>query len=169
MKTKKTEGFRGFRWPSKGQIKMFETIAVLVVFFILLMFGLTFYSKIQKITLNRELEEIAVLKAIDTSEQISFLPELQCVGVQDIDCIDILKIDAAEFIIDENRLDYFDTFGFSNVFIIEVYPDTGEEWEIYNLPKKEDKGKLATQFPVSLHDPIEDTYSFGVLTIEIYR
>ncbi|MBR9691284.1 hypothetical protein GOV06_00700 [Candidatus Woesearchaeota archaeon] len=153
-----------------AQVKMFETIAVLVVFFVLIMFGFMFYTKIQKGSFEEAREENLILKAIDTSQKISFLPEFQCSrdNIQEENCIDMLKLDAAEQVINKNKLDYVETFGFSRVYIQEVYPSQ-DEWNLYDLPKQEDKGKISTQFPISLYNPLTDTYSFGVLFVDNYR
>ena len=79
----------------KAQVKMFETIAVLVVFFMIILFGFMFYTRVQQTTFEAETEEQIILRAIDLSQNIFFLPEIQCIGEHKIDCIDILKLDAA--------------------------------------------------------------------------
>ena len=62
----------------KAQIQMMETIAVLLIFFVILIIGFIFYirtagfGQAQKVTKDQELQSIRV------SQAISFLPELQC-------------------------------------------------------------------------------------------
>ncbi|MBW2996271.1 hypothetical protein KY332_03150 [Candidatus Woesearchaeota archaeon] len=160
--------FRGLNCP-KGQIKMFESIAVLVVFFILLMFGLMFYSQVQKASFQREMEQIRIEKAIDTAQRVFFLPELNCIGTHDVDCLDELKLENAESIIKENSVYYQDIFGFSNVEIQKIYPESIDSWQLYDVPRPKYTGIISVQFPVSLYDPIEDLYSFGILYIDVYK
>ena len=150
----------------KAQIKMFETIAVLVVFFIIIMFGLMFYTRIQKGSFEAELEEKTIQRAIDMSENIFLLPEIECIHKKG--CIDLLKLDAATEIINTNRIFYFSIFGNSRVLIQQIYPEQ-QQWNLYDFPKTEDRGKISTQFPIPVYDPKNDTYSFGVLYVDIYR
>ncbi len=152
-----------------AQIKMFETIAVLVIFFIIILFGFIFYTRVQESTFAAELEEKTILNAIDLSQSVFFLPELQCIGEHKIDCIDILKLDAARNIISSNRADYFDLLGYSNIYVEEIYPESTASILLYDSPKTEDKGQISTQFPISLYDARTDAYSFGVLYIDVYR
>jgi hypothetical protein len=154
----------------KSQIKMFETIAILVIFFILLMFGFIFYTRIQKGTFEAEQEEVTVLKSVETSQKISFLPEIQCSrdNIEEKDCIDLLKLEKAGEVITLNIADYFNIFGYSNTYVKEIYPEENE-YLLYDFPRKENRGKISTQFPVSLYNPQTDTYAFGVLFVDIYR
>jgi len=154
----------------KAQIKMFETIAILVVFFILLLFGFIFYTKVIKGTYQEEQEEAFTLNAIELSEKIQFLPEISCTrnNIAEKGCIDLLKLKAATKIVNENRLDYFDSFGYSKVYLQEVYPNENE-WILYDFEKNIDSGKISTPFPISIYDPLEDESRFGVLYIDIYR
>jgi len=73
---------------------MFETLAVLVVFFFFLIFGASFYFKIQENSLLRELERSAQLQAVQTAQKALTLPELDCsfAGVQRQNCVDIDKV-----------------------------------------------------------------------------
>jgi hypothetical protein len=153
-----------------SQIKMFETIAILVVFFFIILFGFMFYSRIQESTFQAELEEKSALKTIEMAEKISFLPEIQCSrdNIPEEDCIDLLKLDSAAKIINDNSLAYFDIFGYSYIHVDEIYPSS-ISWSLYNFSKKEDLGKISIPFPVSLYNTIDDKYSFGVLYIDIYR
>jgi len=78
----------------KSQIKMFETIAVLIVFFFLIGFGMTFYFMIAKSGAKKEAERAQSLKVIQVLQKISHLPELDCirVGVETENCFDLIKL-----------------------------------------------------------------------------
>jgi len=157
---------------NKAQIKMFETIAILVVFFILLMFGFTFYTKVQETTSRRAAEEQTTLRAVDISEKVIFLPEIEYYEDNNPKGgIDILKLNAAAQIINENMQDYFSLFEYSYIYVEEIPLDgaTPRKWLLYNFSREEDKGAVSTPFPTILYDPIEDRQAFGVLYVDVYR
>lgn len=60
----------------KAQLKMFETIAVLVVFFFLIVFGVSFYFVMQRSSYNKQVERNMQITAIDIAQKISDIPEL---------------------------------------------------------------------------------------------
>ncbi len=62
----------------KSQIQMGETIGILFVFFILVVFGFVFYMNVMKGSSKVEMEENIQLKTIGIAQRASFLPELQC-------------------------------------------------------------------------------------------
>ena len=159
----------------KAQIKMFETIAVLLIFFVLIGFGLIFYSKIQGQGFQAKQEENFELKAIQTAQLVSFLPELQCSsdGIITDDCFDTLKVEALYEIInnppnnDIKNKYYFDIFGFSEITIKQVYP-TVNNWPIYKKIPNNYKAKSSIKIPISLYDANSRKYGFGVLNIDVY-
>ena len=77
----------------KAQVKMFETIGVLVIFFFLIVLGLSFYFVIAKKGAVEQYEKAAQLKGIEIIRKAITLPELDCarVGVQVENCFDKLK------------------------------------------------------------------------------
>ena len=156
----------------KSQIKMFETIAVLIIFFVLIGFGLVFYSRIQGQQSQEKQEENFELKAIQTAQLVSFLPEIQCSsdGIPTNDCFDILKIKALNYVNTgeiRNKY-YFDTFGYSEISINQIYPSV-VNWDIYKRPLTDSKAKSSIQIPVSLYNASSRKYNFGVLNVAVYR
>ena len=153
----------------RAQIRMTETIAILFIFFILLIFGLVFYFQFQKSSIERQKAEILSEKSIDISLRASFLPELVCRGTPTRkDCIDLGKLEVAQDKFSNEYLDYyFDMFGFARITVEEIYPG-GENWTLYDRALVDYTRFVSTPVPVSLYDPGEDKYSFGVLTIEVY-
>ena len=84
----------------KSQIHMLETIAVLAVFFILVILGFVFYTKMYKSGVEEEKEETIELSAVKIAQRAATLPELQC-SENDVvrdNCVDRLKLYAAEYI-----------------------------------------------------------------------
>lgn len=148
---------------------MFETIAILFIFFIIVLFGFIFYTRIQKTTYKAEQEEAVILRAIQIAEKASFLPEIQCSfdNVPVEDCIDKYKLEALTPIIDPNKIYYYRIFGDSRITINQTYPSDTVSWTLYDRPKEGER--LSTQIPVSIYNPATDQYTFGVIYVEVYR
>ncbi len=153
---------------------MFETIAVLLIFFVLIGFGLIFYGRIQAGSFQEKQEENFELKAIQTAQLVSFLPELQCSSNNIIvdDCFDILKVEALSEFIEQNpnirNEYYYDLFGFSSISIEQVYPSV-VSWSIYERTTERTKAKSSIMIPVSLYNASSRAYNFGILTVAVYR
>ena len=151
----------------KSQIQIGETIAVLFVFFILIVIGFLFYTRIIKSNIESEQAELSQLRSVGISQIVMFLPELQCSeGNVVIDnCIDTLKLDAAKNRMRQNDVYYYDLLEFGEVNISEIYPDSTNKWNIYSR-KTNFTSKFMTNVPISLYNPIDKKYRFGILTIE---
>lgn len=157
----------GMVQQNKSQIQIGETIAVLFVFFILIIIGFIFYVNVIKGNIELEKEELSQLRAIGIAQRIMFLPEVQCSEDNIIidDCIDILKLNAAQQLMKENEIYYYDLLEFSEVTISQIYPPTAK-WTLYYRKTQDYKNSFVTNMPVSLFDPTVRRYRFGLLTIE---
>lgn len=155
----------------KSQVKMGENIAILLVFFLLLGLGLIFYWVFFRQSAEKESTEIFDMRTIEIYQKIFFLPELQCTDnniVKD-GCIDIIKAMALKKYLDEypdERVFYYNIFGFSDVTIIDI--ETTEEVTIYSNTI-ENTSKSKTRIPVLIYNPIQSKYDFGVAEIIVYR
>ena len=152
-----------------AQIQMMETIAVLFIFFILVVMGFVFYAKILKGNLEEQKEESIQLNAIEVAQRASSLPELQCSedNIVSDNCIDILKLEAASGIMRQHDVYYYDRLLFSKVTVNEIYPGSNE-WALYSRPLDEFSNKITTSIPISLFNPIENKNSFGIMTVELF-
>ena len=156
----------------KAQIQIGETVAVLFVFFILVIIGIIFYVKIIRGNIESEIQEASQLSSIGIAQRVMFLPELQCSNDNVIkeNCIDILKLNNAENLMSGNEVYYYDLFEFSNIIVSEIKPDgtSGEPSNIYLRTLDKFKNKFVTNVPISLYNPTTKRNSFGLLTIETY-
>lgn len=152
-----------------AQIQMMETIAVLFIFFILVVVGFVFYAKILKGNLEQQEEESVQLNAIEVAQRASSLPELQCSedNIVSDNCIDLLKLEAASQIMQQNDVYYYDRLLFSKITVNEIYPDN-KEWALYSRPLEDFSNKITTSIPISLFNPIENKNSFGIMTVELF-
>ncbi len=155
----------------KAQLKTGETIIVLIIFFILLAGGMVFYAKIQLFTGKQEAQEAQELDAIAVEQRVRHLAEIPCTidATVVFDCYDLSKIEALQATIADNSL-YYSSIVFKNsgVVVTSVYP-TSEEVILYEYPyAAESSGAQPFRTPVTLYDPVTDSYSFGYITIEVY-
>ena len=152
----------------KSQIQIGETVAVLFVFFLLIIIGFIFYVSVIKGNIETEKDELSQLKSIEVAQRVLSLPELQCsedVVKERENCFDTLKLKAAKEILPDNEIYYFDIFEFGKIDVKEIYP--GDDfWDLYSKPSDEYKNNFSTNIPVSLYDPKTKKYSFGILSIE---
>lgn len=155
----------------KSQTQMMETIAVLFIFFILIAFGFIFYANVLKGSVEITKREHSELKAVELAEIVSSLPELHCSeeNIVESACVDKLKIDGASSVIQSpsNRVLYFDMLGYSDISIEEVYPGNYTRSIYSNIPG-DYKNRLPSYIPLSVKDPINKGYSFGVMTVVLY-
>ncbi len=156
----------------KGQIKLGESMAIIVIFFFLIVFGLSFYMRVQKHSFDEKRSANLDLKTIQLVQQTIFIPEIQCtqknVGMEN--CFDVMKLRALISLIDEDpdaRLYYYDLMGFSEINITPIYPD-GPTIEFYNNPKEDADTITSTKMAVTLYDAATGKYSFGILSIYMY-
>jgi len=167
----------------QGQIHISETIAVLFIFFVLIVFGLIFYLNYQKVALKEKSEELLVARAMDTTLKALYLPELVCTRQESelqINCMDVMKLNSAEEIMLKDPGGYYEQiFGYANITVKEIYPDEDNEWNIYNNPKITmvngepviNRRTEPTRFVIALRDYSSDgieRYSFGYVLVEVY-
>ena len=157
---------------------MGETIAILFIFFMLLIVGAVFYLNIKRVTVGRDVQEQFELRAVEISQIISFMPEVQCTEANVVEngCFDIFKIQAldqiqkglSDGVMNDAALFYGRDFGTSKIEISQIYPP-GQSYTIYSNEPESFKDAPITHMPISLFDPVEDKYYFGVLDVTVYR
>ena len=155
----------------KSQIKMFETIAVLVVFFFLIVASATVYLQIQKGSQKKYLQKTSQQESLELLQKALSLPELDCSfsSVQKENCFDIYKIDSFSQLLtqEHNIIDYFPVFGYSEIKITTIYPEKAERILYLNKPE-EYSSKLVSQSPILLYNATTNTYSFAVAEVNSY-
>ena len=156
----------------KSQIKLGETIAIMFVFFILLIVGAVFYMNLQRTTVARDISEAYELRAVELAQIISFLPEAQCTTFNDVkaSCFDIYKlISLGKVTATPKGLDVYSVeFGTTKIDLLVIYPFESN-WTLYNNPKKDFKDAPVTHIPISLYNSSSDKYYFGVLEVTTYQ
>ncbi len=150
----------------KAQIKMFETVGVLVVFFFLIMIGMMFFARESGIQHQEDLEKSFDLRTMDVIQVANNLPELQCtndnVGLDN--CYDILKLESFQ-----GETFYYNILYFSRINITQIYPESESSWEIYSNVPRDFTSKSQTKIPISLYNSSSRSYYAGILTVEVFQ
>jgi hypothetical protein len=156
----------------KSQIKMGETMAILVIFFFLVMFGFSFYTKIQKVSFEKQQKLMRDLAIIKLTQRASFMTEFQC-SFKDIsvdNCYDSLKLEAFEDVIENEpgvKDYYFSMFGDTHIRIKEIYPGQ-TEYLIYDNPLAEWTFKDEVVWPISIYNATTKRFSIGLMNVTMY-
>jgi|SaaInlLV_10m_DNA_2_1039722.scaffolds.fasta_scaffold00029_8 hypothetical protein len=170
------------RHNRKSQLKIGESILVLMIFFILLVLGLIFYAKIQVHLNEEEKDKYQAKRIIDMALAVKFLPELQCStqATEEFDCIDLAKLESFEKVVGENLLYqryYAQLFPNAKIIINQSFSPRGEALSesgkilidnVYELDPTKRASLTILSLPVTLYDPIMDINSFGFITLEAY-
>jgi len=180
IRTKKIFNFQALVKPRRAQIRMSETIAVMFIFFILVVFGIIFFYKYSQVAYNEEQEELLGIKAVEITLKTLYLPELICSNGEaepDYNCFDLMKLRQVNKTFSQHFEYYHDLFPYSRIMVEQLYP-VYENWTLYNKPKMkklengsviEEEEKKPVHLVVALKDESrEGIYSFGVLTVEVY-
>lgn len=151
----------------KAQIKLMETVGVLLVFFVLLAIGMIFYGQYQKSEILKQQRELIVSDAISKTIRIMYLSELQCTRnkAPSEGCIDIERLKLFNETIEDNMDYYKHIFGNSKIVVRELYPHN-RTFAVYEVGRS--RNSFSTPIPVTLYDPVRDLNYFGVLNVEIY-
>lgn len=151
----------------KAQLRIFETVSVLFVSFILLGMGMIFYGNQNQKSVEREIEKNVELRALNIAEQIQSMPELQCSTSNIITerCFEKVKLEKLNEL--QPKPDYFSAFGFSEAYVDEIYPAT-QQWKIHENKKDNFKSKITIQIPVTITDTAAKQNKFGILTVGAY-
>ena len=158
---------------SKGQVQLFETIAVLLVFFVIVGLSLTFYFYISKESAGKEHQRALELAAITTAQKVSTLPELDCiqVNVQIEKCFDELKLTSFSDLLSSNpdaRDAYFDTIGYANLTIKKIFPASGSI-HLYDKMPGNVTSIEKTFLPINLYNPLTKSFGFAILEVAFYE
>ncbi len=158
--------------PRRAQIKMFETVGVLMVFFFLLAVGSVIYFGVQKSAMQKEKIKASEQYAFQIVLKSLYLPELDCsfLVTQRDNCIDKIKLSKLGNLIKNDEdvlLDYYNDFGYATIKVEESFP-AQEKWTMYENIPPDYTGKLSTQSPILLYDAWDDSYSFGIIEVSVY-
>lgn len=154
----------------KGQIKMFETVGVLIVFFFLLSAAAIFYFQAQQSNIQQETIYATEKYSLQLATRALYLPELDCslLSTTRDNCIDDIKLQKMSALLQTNAQDdYYDTFKDSTITVTQIYPNT-KIVQLYNSTPQQYNDKLVTHSPILLYNPLSRTYGFAVIEVAVY-
>ena len=155
---------------------MGETIVVIFILMILIVFGLVIYYQFQSAGVSQAQKRYGGLKTIELTQVVTNMPELQCsfLKVSDVSCIDEVKATSlAKLLTGGNPKAFYyyrETLGTSKLEILRVYPtpaSANEKILVYDNSKGL-KNADPTFIPISLYNPIQKTNSFALLIATRY-
>jgi len=147
---------------------MTETIGILIIFFVLIVFGLIFYSNFQKTAFNKQKEAFLEKDAIGISLKTTYLPELSCEqtgGKEEVvgSCIDMHKLKELKSIINNDY--YTNLFGSSEIYFKDILKN--KTYSLYNASTNRGRTRVTT--PILLRNVTENKDHFGVLYVDVYN
>lgn len=152
----------------RSQIKLFESIAVLVIFFFLVAIGLRIYGGYELHALEEMQVQFSTLDSIKTSLLLLSLPELTCT-VYSLDrgsCIDLYKAHAFAELTLAHGDHYYDKFRDSLIVLEQIEPSP------FTITLYNESGELTGSFrytpvPVSIWNPVRRYYGLGILHVYV--
>lgn len=159
------------RKRARSQIKMFESIMVLIIFFFLLIFGVVMYVNIDIFNSKNTAIKHTELKAFEIFKRLPNLPEFQATQDGDpiFDSVDYYKLQAFKDELNKEDKEIFSKiFPNTKVVIEQVYP-TLSSYVVYDgLEASTNKDKVKkSYYPIAIYNPKSEESNFGYLDITI--
>lgn len=169
----------------KSQMKMAETVSILIVFFILIFASFVIYANQKSEKIDKEIDEKNLMTSIEIATRAYMLPEIQCSESQCIGCtgaMDMLKLNAVSNysgatskLIFNNPL-YFQEFGYATIKVEIVYPEwdnlphiaKSHNWTIYNRTLPNANRVLPSYMSINIFNPFDNQCYFGVMEVATY-
>ncbi|MBN2881585.1 hypothetical protein JXM83_06070 [Candidatus Woesearchaeota archaeon] len=171
----------------KGQLETGQTMMILIVFFILIIFALIFFIRFQSSDQAVKQQELNEQEMVEKAQQVYSLGEFSCSydNVLKYDCLDILKLISfkRKMLDSEDYLYYRKMLGDLKVEVQEIYPiENGINFTggnaVYDVFPSNSLYKplfrysqRSIQIPVVLYNASDTSvgaYYFGLLTVTSY-
>ena len=172
----------------KAQLKMMESMMVIVIFMFLLGIGIIFYARVQSSLVKTQIVLKEETRAVMITQEIAFLPELSCTDtkVETSTCIDLYKALALGAVIADSadlgaKRYYGQKLQNANITFRRVYP-VNTTWEVISEPDPADidearerlmqryRGIIpaeTAELPVSLKDATKPYYEYELWLIRV--
>ena len=160
------------RQNKSAQIHLSESVAVIFIFFVLILFGGIFYYNYQEISFKEKQQELLAARAIDTTTKTLFLPEISCTKREsepEPNCFDMMKVRYVSELFKDNNQTYFELFSYAKVTLNQTYPEPFQ-MVLYDKEPGNWTNKKPTFFVVALKDEIKypTYYGYGHVIVEVY-
>jgi len=156
----------------QAQMRILESVAVLIVFFILLVIGSSVYFGIQNSRLSKEKIIYENVEALRTLIKLQSLPELDCsfASAHTINCFDLYKLEAFSDLAKKESAQefYYPLFGDATININVLFP-VSLNFTIYDIHPVKFKSFIKKVMPVLFYDPVNSRYYFSVSELIKYE
>ncbi|MFP4190264.1 MAG: hypothetical protein ACLFSL_04485 [Candidatus Woesearchaeota archaeon] len=163
----------GFRMLGRvSQIKMVESVFVVIIFMVILAIGIVFFSRFQESDTQFRETERQLTESIQLAQTFASLPEISCTegSVISDNCIDMMKLDAMHNLSKADNIYYYDLFRYGRITVERLYPsdtDERQRWVIYNRTKP-GAGYFSMALPMTIYDAETGDQHFGVMEVVYY-
>ena len=166
----------------KSQFQMSETIFVVFIILIIILFGFIAYSKFQEGAIKEQQKRFRNMRVIELAHRLSAWPELECsvASTSKFVCLDTTKLMILGNFINKSKHEstyafnyYFDLLRNSKISVTEIYPSHTQTLGVDYWILYENQGKTRTTeviwVPVNLYNPLVKTYALGIMELQIYE
>lgn len=157
----------------KADVKLIESVGIMLIFFFILIMSMVFYSRMSGISIEQKKQENLDRTAMNTALKASYMAELQCnagdVGEGNQNCVDLEKIKAFQSLDEKDKSEYYQSFfEYATISVYETFPEKGNEIKLYDKPIPDAKTEINTLIPTALYDAANKKYRFGFLSVTTY-
>ena len=155
----------------RAQIQMGEIIIVMIVFFMLVGFGVIFFTQFAQGQAKKTTSEVTLANLAETAKIVSSLPEIHCSYAldEDLSCIDTYraKVFTDALNSEEYRLHYSNAFVGYRLKLVCIYPESCANTQSYTLFDYTGNGQNEVPFiiPVYIYNPVTRLKSYGWLEL----
>ncbi len=162
------------RRSTRAQIQMGEVIIVMIIFFMLLGFGILFYTQFAAGTAQQTVREVDRANLAEVAKIVGTLPEIHCSYAGDLDftCIDILRasIFSAHVYDGDDVLQYSEVFHGYSARVQCIYPRPCttigiNDYILFDYTDPDGESSVPFFIPINILDPVTDTKGYGLLVV----
>ena len=154
----------------KSQMKILESIFVLIIFFFILIFGIIFYARFSQISGEDAYRDIMLRQGMDSTERFKYSNEVLCTsgwsGTRS-DCIDIFKLKAFMKLGEERSEQFNQYYPNSIINVTIVYPESNaRSMIVFNSTTGNEPSSSVSFIPVVLYNATSERNYFGFIKYE---
>ncbi len=158
----------------KAQIKMVESVFVIIIFMIILVIAIVFFSRFQRSESQFQDTQESLRQSVQMAQSFASLPEIACTenNVIRSNCVDQRKLEMMDQLSTTESVYYYDLFRYGTVTIEKIYPEVddnqGERWVIYNQTKP-NSSFFSMAIPMSIYDSENSERHIGLMEVVYYE
>ncbi|HYD03196.1 MAG TPA: hypothetical protein VEC16_02755 [Alphaproteobacteria bacterium] len=156
----------------KAQIQLGESVAVIVIVIIMLVIGITFWSKVS----NSDIEEVNTqaneLSVIEIANSVSEMSEFKCYdsNVNKVKCVDYYKVKSMGDLTQQRGdvYQYYSNYFQNSKITIQILYPHAENITLYDANLSNSTKSLLIPVPVNVKNYISRQTYYGLIVVEGY-